>query len=267
MSGIDEPISIGTEDPEYYAELLVKTSRPTNWRLPSDERSSPHVFRTQDVDDPHARRLQRFLDAVADISLCQQGNVSATMARLRDDGGTLDTRLYIVFNHENDEAAYRCPQHLMSIFDMLRQVPYTRPANIPTNIITRESEDDLIKICRVIHNYSFDIFAHRVNKHKDKLSDSSINPEMPDIRGYIEEDLAPFTNPQRSSLVAFLRHVDAIIRDVSNAQATKRLPTIVIKMLLGMYSYWTEHDLIPKDGVTNKVTLLDTVDGWLANSG
>jgi len=264
MSGIDEPISIGTEDPEYYAELLVKTSRPTNWRLPSDELSGSR-FRIQDVDDPHTQRLQRFLDAVADISLCQQGNVSATMARLWDDRGTLDTRLYIVFNHENDEAARRCPQHLMSIFDMLRQIPYTRPANGRPNMITRESEDDLIKICSVIHNYSFDIFAHRVNKHKDKLSDSSINHQMSDIRRYIEQDQMRFTNSQRSLLVAFLRHVDAIIRDVSNAQATKRFPTIVIKMLLVLYSYWTEHDLIPNDGDTNKVALLDTVDQWLAD--
>ena len=51
-----------------------------------------------------------------------RGNVSATMARLREDEGTLETKLYIVFNHE-DEAARRCPLHLQSIFAMLSQVP------------------------------------------------------------------------------------------------------------------------------------------------
>jgi hypothetical protein len=54
-----------------------------------------------------AQRLQMLLDTVADISLCQRGNVSATMACLKDDKGTLETRLYIVFNHKDDEAA-RC---------------------------------------------------------------------------------------------------------------------------------------------------------------
>ncbi|KAF8487750.1 hypothetical protein F5888DRAFT_1911251 [Russula emetica] len=108
MSGINQPISIGTEDPEYYAELFCKTP---NQRLPSDdsERPCPDV---PGIHGPLTRRLQTLLDAVADISLCQRGNVSATMACLKDDKGTLETRLYVVFNHEDDEAARRCPQHL-----------------------------------------------------------------------------------------------------------------------------------------------------------
>jgi len=85
MSGINEPISIGTEEPEYYAELFCKTSRPANRRLPFDEQSCPDVPGIQGVDGPLARRLQTLLDAVAHISLIQRGNVSATMACLKDD--------------------------------------------------------------------------------------------------------------------------------------------------------------------------------------
>jgi hypothetical protein len=260
MSGINQPISIGTEDPEYYAELLCKTSRRANRRLPSDERSCPDVPGIQDVDGPLAQRLQTLLDAVADISLCQRGNVAATMACLKDDKGTLETRLYIVFDHEDDEAAGRCPQHLLYIFNMLRRVPYKPPATDGSpKIIANELQNEFIDICRAIHNYSFDIFAHRVTKREHKLSD---------IREYIELDRTHFTPQHRSTLVTFLKHVDGIILHVAKAQNTKELPTLSIKMLLGMYSYWTEHDLLPKDSLTDKkVTLLDNADAWLADGG
>ena len=46
-------------------------------------------------------------------------------------------------------------------------------------VIANELENDFIEICRAIHNYSFDIFAHRVTKREHKLSD---------IRGYLELD-------------------------------------------------------------------------------
>jgi hypothetical protein len=180
------------------------------------------------------------------------------MACLKDDKGTLETRLYVVFNHEDDEAARRCPQHLQVIFNMLRQVPYKPPAMYGSlKVIANELEDDFIEICRAIHNYSFDIFAHRVTKREHKLSD---------IRGYIELDRTHFTSQHRSTLVAFLEDVDRIIMNVANAQTTKQLSTISIKMLLSMYLYWTEHDLLPKDSLAhNKVTLLDNADAWLSD--
>jgi len=179
------------------------------------------------------------------------------MASLKEDNDTLETRLYIVFNHENDEAAHRCPQHLETIVNMLREVPYMPPAMDGSPKVIEESlEVDFIRICRAIHNYSFDIFAHRVTKHKKKLSD---------IRGYIEQDQTYFTPEQRSTLVKFLGHVVAIITVVANAQATKQLPAITIRMLLNVYSYWTDHNLLPKDlFADNKLTLLDKVDTWLA---
>ena len=126
MSGINQPnqIFIGTEEPEYYGELFCKIPRLVNRRLQS---SSPGVPRAGIHGGLSSRRLQTVLDAVADISLCQRGNVSATMACLRDDNGSLETRLYIVFNHENDEAARRCPRPLQVIFNMLRQVPFKPP--------------------------------------------------------------------------------------------------------------------------------------------
>ena len=95
MSGADQLTLIDAEDPEYYAELLCKIPRPANRRLPSDGRSCPDICGIQKVDVALSRRLQTLLDAVADISLCQRGNVSATMASLKDNTGILETKLYI----------------------------------------------------------------------------------------------------------------------------------------------------------------------------
>ena len=256
MSGINEPIFIGT-DPEYYAELLCKTPRVANRRLPSDERPCPDVPGIQHLDDPLARRLQTRLDAVANISLCQRGNVSATMAGLKDDKGTLETRLYIVFDHEDDEAARRCPRHLQVIFNMLRQVPFKPPAmDGSQKVIAKELENDFIEICRDIHNYSFDIFAHRVTKREHKLSD---------IRRYVDMDQTYFTPQDRSMLVTFLEHVAMIIIIVGKAHTTKQLSTTSIKLLLRLYSYWTNHNILPKSSLAdNEVTLLDKADAWLA---
>ena len=257
MSGTNQPnqIFIGTEDPEYYAELFCKIPRLVNRPVQSSYRDVPGI---QGVDDPLSRRLQTLLDAVADISLCQRGNVAATMACLKGVNGSLETRLFIGFNHNNDEASRRCPEHLQAIFDMLRQVPYKPPATDGSRkIMSNELEDDFVDICRAIHNYSFDIFAHRVTKREHKLSD---------IRGYIELDQTSFTPQQRSTLVDFLKHVDMIIEHVARAQTTKQLPTLFIRMLLMMYSYWTRHNLLPEDPpAKNKLTLLDTADAWLAS--
>jgi len=45
---------------------------------------------------------------------------------------------------------------------MLRQVPYKPPAmGGSPKVIANSLEIDFIEICRAIHNYSFDIFAHR----------------------------------------------------------------------------------------------------------
>jgi hypothetical protein len=102
---------------------------------------------------------------VADISLRQRGNVSATNACLEDDKGTLETRLYVVFNRDDDEAARRCPQHLQVVFKiMLRQVPY-KPLAVDGSpkVVADELENDFIEIRRAVHNCSFDIFAHRAS--------------------------------------------------------------------------------------------------------
>ena len=104
----------------YYAELLSAIPRPTIRR--SDDPFCPDVSGIRGVDNPLAQRLRTFLDVIADISLCHRGNVSATMARLREDEGTLETELYIVFNHE-DEAARHCPLYLQSIFAKPNPLP------------------------------------------------------------------------------------------------------------------------------------------------
>ncbi len=171
--------------------------------------------------------------------------------------GTLETWLYIIFNHEDDEVACSCPQHLRSIFEILCHVPYEpREMDGSPKVITTEFEENIIKISRAIHN-SFNIFAHPVTKCKRKLLD---------IRSYIEQDRKHFMPQDRSMLVDFLPHVDGIIKTVDNAQATKQLSTASIQMLLGIYSYWMEYNLFPKDALAdNKITLLDDVDTWMAD--
>jgi hypothetical protein len=65
--------------------------------------------------------------------------------------------------------------------------------------------------------------------------------------------------------VTFLEHVDAIIMKVAQAQTTKQLSSTFIKMLLSIYSYWTNHNILPKDSPADKkLTLLDRTDAWLA---
>ena len=126
-------------------------------------------------------------------------------------------------------------------------------------IMENELENDFVDICRAIHNYSFDIFAHRVAKRKHELSH---------IRRYIEQDQMHFTAQQRSTLVGFLYHVDSIIKKVAKAQTKKQLPAVFIKLLLRMYSFWTEQKLLPEDSLPdnlNKFTLLDLADTWLAS--
>jgi hypothetical protein len=258
MSGINQSnqIFIDREDPEYYAELFSKIPRLVDRRLQS---SCPRVPGIQGVDGPLSQRLQTLLDAVADISLCQRGNVSATMASLKDVNGSLETQLFIVFNHNNDESAHYCPEHLQAIFNMLRQVPYKPPAaDGSPKVMSNELKGDFVDICRVIHNYSFDIFAHRVTKREHKLSD---------IRRYIELDQTDITPQQRPILVEFLEDVDWIIKNVAKAQSTKQLPTSFIETLLMMYSDWTRLNLLPKDPpVGNKFTLLDIADASLAGA-
>ena len=142
---------------------------------------------------------------------------------------------------------------------MLRKVPYKPPAmDGSPKSIAKEFGINLVEICTTIHNYSFDIFAYRVTKRQHKFSA---------IRGYIEQDQSHFTPERRSKLVAFFKHVEGIFKAVTKAEATKQFSTLNMDMLLSMYSHWTKHNLIPKDGLADhQITLLDEADEWLAGS-
>jgi hypothetical protein len=111
-----------------------------------DQPARPRILRRAFLPDSQNSQI----DAVADISLRQRGNVSATNACLEDDKCALETRLYVVFNHGDDEAARRCPQHLQVVFKiMLRQVPYEPPAvNGSPKVISDELENNFIEIRR-----------------------------------------------------------------------------------------------------------------------
>ncbi|KAF8324716.1 uncharacterized protein EI90DRAFT_2242868 [Cantharellus anzutake] len=156
MSRIDQPILVGAEDPEYYAELLFKIWRNNPNRRLSDETLCSDISGVRGIDKNLSGRLRTLLDVVAAISLPTRGNVSATMACVKDHQGTLETQVYIAFNHEDDDAASSCPDHLRSIFDMLSQIPY-KPLGTDgsPNDISKELDGSLTRVCRAIHNYSF----------------------------------------------------------------------------------------------------------------
>jgi hypothetical protein len=120
MSGTNQPTPVNIEDTEFYTELLVGTSRISDRRLLSNEPFCSPLPGIQNVDLPLARRLQTLLDIVADISIRRRGNVSAAMASLKDHKGTLKTEIYMVFNHENDDAGSTCRGHLESIIKKLQ---------------------------------------------------------------------------------------------------------------------------------------------------
>jgi hypothetical protein len=159
---------------------------------------------------------------------------------------------------EDGEAAHHCPQHLQTIFNMLSQVPCEpHAADSSPKVVAESLGTYFIEICREIHNYSFDIFAHRVTKHEKELSK---------IRGLIKQNQMQFLPEQHSTMMHFLQHVDMIIKAITMAQDTKQLSNIGIDILLSIYLFWTKHNLLLKDSLPNTPTFLDYVDVWLAGS-
>lgn len=256
------PPLIDANHPEYYAKLLSNGRRTEPRRLPPDEQQlCPDMPGIQGNDSALSQRLQTLLDVLADISLYQRGrNVSATMATLTDNHGTLETKLYVVFNHElGDDGNHDCRHHLETILSMLREVPYEPPvpATDGSSKTTALSlETNLVELLKVIHEYSFDVFAHRVKKREDRLSE---------IWGYVEQT-QHFGTEDRSKLVIFFREVRGIILAVNHAQTLNELSESRIQMILGIYSEWTDHNLLPDlDATGDKLTLLDRLDKWLVD--
>jgi hypothetical protein len=255
--GTNSILSIGPSDPAYYADLFQNTTSLVDRRLPSDA-SCPIVPGIKAIDNKLTRRLQTLLDDIASISLCKKGNVSATMACLKYGHGTLKTQLYIVFNHQKDDSHRLCLQHLKSIFRTLKQVPYKTPEmDGSPQLIMADFKTEFFEICRVIHNYSFSIFAHRVNKRRN---------EMSNIQVLIENERSAFTPNQHSLLLSFLRTVGLIMGIVSRAEAKEtKLSIAAIETIHGFYSFWKKTGLLPKDALADDtVTLLDTADVVLA---
>ena len=247
------------DDPEYYAELLQKSSRPADRRHQTSQQCG-NIPGKQNIDDElsKSKRLRTLLDAIADISIREHGNVSATMASVIREGDVLKTQLYIVFNHHNDDEARICENHLKTIFRMLHEVPYTPTDRGSPKIMPDTLKEDFIKICTLIHDYSFNIFQSRVNKHKKNLLK---------IRNHIEQDEGFFKPEQRGRLLEFLTHVAGIINAVTDAEHIYPFPTSTTRMLCSMYLTWTNDNLLPNEDLAdNTLTLLDIADSWLAES-
>ena len=142
---------------------------------------------------------------------------------------------------------------------MLSQVPCKSAAfdGSPKDIES-EFTHNLIEISSAIHNYSFEIFAYRVNKHKHKLSD---------IQTFIAQDRTHFKHEHRRTSLTFLQHVNMIIKTVADAQATKQFSTGEIGLFLKIYSTWTQRNLPLKNALaSNRFTLLDDADTWPTKS-
>ena len=140
------------------------------------------------------------------------------MASLEVNAGTLETKLYFVFNHE-DESARGCSEHLHNILTMLRNVPHIPPATDGSpKTFANELKHYDIQICQAIHNYSFHISYYRVTKREHKLSE---------IRGYIEQDQTNyFSDRRRETLLRFLNDVRRIISATNTT--TKQSPATFI---------------------------------------
>jgi len=238
----------------------MKSSRPADRRQQANQQSCGNIPGIQNVHDKLSKRLRTLLDAIADISTCEHGNVSATMASVIRDGDVLKTQLCIVFNHQNDDAAIICGNHLETIFRMLRKVPYppTQADRGSPKIMPDSLEEDFIEICAVIHNYSFNIFKSHVNNRKKNLWE---------IRNHIEQDEGFFKPEQRGTLLKFLRYVANITRAITDAEHMDQFPTSTTEMLQTVYLEWTNDNPLPKDDLAgNTLTLLDIADNWLAKS-
>jgi hypothetical protein len=110
--------------------------------------------------------------------------------------------------------------------------------NVITCVIMEELSSHYFKICKAIHEYSFNAFAHHITKHYQRFLET---------RKHIEQDQTHFTHNHRSMLSVFLGHVDLISEYVKEVMSTKCLSTTFMEALQGWYWHWTEHNLLPKD--------------------
>jgi len=89
---------------------------------------------------------------------------------------------------------------------------------------------------------------------------------MSDIQKLIAEGQQAFAPMEHPILLTFLQQVQMTIEIVMQAKATKQLPIYDIRVLLLIYSFWTENGLLPQDShADNTVTLLDTADRFLTS--
>jgi len=243
---------IGPENPSYYSDILQNITSRVDRHSPS-QRSCQTIPGIQNIDDTLTRRLQSVLDDIARISLCEKGNVSATMACLKQHDDVLQTQLYVVFNHQRDESHRLCRQHLETTFTMLRNIPYKpSEANNSPQLITNDLMPGLPEICKEIIKHSFGIFTHHVVKRRD---------EMPRLKMLICQGTG-FKPKQHSILLTFLQEVETIIKFVDEAEEAKQFSIIRTRLLLGFYSSWMKNRLLPKDD-DDTTTLLDAADRFL----
>jgi hypothetical protein len=169
--------------PVYYGELLwlFTSGQDTPRRIqPAPCPNLP--FPRSDRDPDFVKRLQTLLDVLASISVWEKKNVAATSAQFTQAGDTLATHLYVVFNSSNKHSRQSCRSHLWGVFESLRGVEhYPSPADGSSKVIDKRFNDDIAKISSSLHTFSWEVFKHRVIKHREKLeSITSLVAQYPD---------------------------------------------------------------------------------------
>ncbi|KAI0289385.1 hypothetical protein BC826DRAFT_1032404 [Russula brevipes] len=226
--------------PVFYGELLwLFTSGRNVPRRQIQPAPCPNLpFPPSDRDPDFVKRLQTLLDVLASISVWEKKNVAATSAQLTQAGDTLTTHLYVVFNSSNEHSRQSCRSHLWDIFESLRD---------------KRFNDDIAKISSSLHTFSWEVFKHRVIKHREKLeSITSLVAQYPD-------------NTEKTALSSFFNNLKTILNVMDRLESADTVSPMFTKLLRQMYAVWVRKNLITEhDSGNEHLTVLGRFD--LANA-
>ncbi|KAI0287896.1 hypothetical protein BC826DRAFT_1041480 [Russula brevipes] len=235
--------------PVFYGELL--------WLFTSGRDVPRHRIQpTPSLPFPDfVKRLQTLLDVLASISVWEKKNVAATSAQLTQAGDTLATHLYVVFNSSNEHSRQSCRSHFLGVFKSLRGVEhYPSPADGSPKIIDKRFNDDIAKISSRLHTFSWEVFKHRVIKHRENLEIlTSLVAKYPH-------------DADKPALSSFFNDLKRILEVMDRLESADTVPQLFTKFLHHTYAVWVRKNLITeRDSGNDFSTVLDQFDLVNAN--
>ncbi|KAI0302493.1 hypothetical protein BC826DRAFT_1172733 [Russula brevipes] len=244
----------------FYGELLWLFTSFTSGRNVPRRQIQPApcpnlLFPPSDRDPDFAKRLQTLLDVLASISVWEKKNVAATSVQLTQAGDTLATHLYVVFNSSNEHSRQSCRSHLWDVFESLRGVEHCpSPADGSPKIMDKRFIDDIAKISSSLHTFSWEVFKHRVIKHREKLeSITSLVAQYPD-------------NAEKTALSSFFNNLKTILNVMDRLESADTVSPMFTKLLRQMYAVWVRKNLITEhDSGNEHLTVLGRFDLVNAN--